>query len=410
MTTTLHGENDNADHSSLAAASSSAAAADTTTKTVWGTFQYVHPSTTVAHLGRDTTGDDAGTIQNATWTSYTVQVEDVRGRTVQPTLQVNGVQLTFSPLYHHSNNDNNNDIPMIDFLDQHDVLQRYYPHCEGLVRQCLTTIQGKDEEQEAVPYLVRAFDHNVRIHAAQQPPALKNAGDSKTQTPLCLVHGDYTDRSAPRRLEYLSQPPRANDVWRSMSLTSSDHGLLDPQLVQEAIQGDDETGTRRRRRFAIINVWRNIDPIHPVRQWPLACVDATTLSPETDVRTLQIQYTDRIGENYLVTYNASHNWMYWSDMTHDEALVLKQWDSAGTTNPAPPTTQAQAPPTSEQTQEQKEENNNNNNNNNNKDNKDDTNKEDFVSTFCIHSAFELPGQELKNLERRSIEVRCVVIY
>ena len=80
------------------------------------------------------------------------------------------------------------------------------------------------------------------------------------------------------------------------------------------------------RRFAIINLWRNI-VAEPVELNPLALCDAATVKPE-DLVVFEIHYTDRIGENYF-KHDQRHRWFYYPEMSRDEALLIKQWDSAG---------------------------------------------------------------------------------
>ena len=61
---------------------------------------------------------------------------------------------------------------------------------------------------------------------------------------------------------------------------------------------------------------------------PLALCDAASVRPE-ELVVFEIHYADRIGENYFAKHDARHRWVYWSAMTRDEALLIKQWDSAG---------------------------------------------------------------------------------
>merc|ERR1719410_3207132 len=89
---------------------------------------------------------------------------------------------------------------------------------------------------------------------------------------------------------------------------------------------------KRRYRYAFINMWRNIDMNSPIQRFPLACLDSSSLSDE-ELRLLQVHYTDRIGENYLVaassTLSNNHHWLYFPAMKNDEVLLIKQWDSYG---------------------------------------------------------------------------------
>jgi hypothetical protein len=80
-------------------------------------------------------------------------------------------------------------------------------------------------------------------------------------------------------------------------------------------------------RFALINVWRNIAD-EPVATHALALCDAQTVTPG-DLSVFELHYADRVGENYFSKQAPGHEWYYYPAMTRDEALLIKQWDSAG---------------------------------------------------------------------------------
>jgi hypothetical protein len=42
-----------------------------------------------------------------------------------------------------------------------------------------------------------------------------------------------------------------------------------------------------------------------------------------------INYADSVGEIYFSKPAPGHEWNYYPAMTRDEALLIKQWDSAG---------------------------------------------------------------------------------
>jgi hypothetical protein len=280
-----------------------------------------------ATLKRNPEGFDSSTW-GAVWQEHAVWVENGRGKHFA--LHSNGFELVeHDPICKKD----------IDFLSKDDVLDNYYPHCEQLLERHLGSSTVK----------VRAFDHNVR----------KQVGE--TQKPLGLVHGDYTIVSGPRRLQLLGEPPKINDVWRERLGTEP---LVDTCIVQECIQG--------KRRYALINVWRNIDPENPVQAMPLGCIDAKTHSAD-DLRVLELQYQDRIGENFIVCPSETHRWVYFPEMVYEEALLIKQWDSAGDF--------AQTKECDHQ-----------------------------LSTFSIHSAFQDPTTPTTAPPRQSIEVRCVAIW
>ena len=72
----------------------------------------------------------------------------------------------------------------------------------------------------------------------------------------------------------------------------------------------------------------------------------------SDLVASDLIYPNRSGETYSVTYNPNHRWFYFPDMTPDEALLLKCYDSTtdGRTRFGPhtafvdPTTPADAAP------------------------------------------------------------------
>jgi hypothetical protein len=120
-----------------------------------------------------------------------------------------------------------------------------------------------------------------------------------------------------------------------------------PQRVHELLP--EEADELLRGRVQIINLWR---PIHgPVRDFPLAVCDASTVRPD-DLVAADLIYRHRVGETYQVIYNPAHRWFYVPEMRTDEALLLKCFDTRtdGTARFAPhtgfvdPTTPADAPP------------------------------------------------------------------
>ena len=300
-------------------------------------MNYIDRHTCLAQVKRDREGNDKE--MDGDWNSEAVNVKNARPLGIK--LHRNGFQLREDPIGEEH----------IDFFDTNDVIDRYYPRCEALLEEIL----GPGVQ-------VKAFDHNIRLADENlQNKKLENAGGSTTQKPLGFVHGDYTRVSAPRRLLHLAQPPKANDVMRHRLKEHA--SLLEPHVVEQALEG--------RRRFALVNVWRSIDPNHPVKSHPLACIDASTVTL-MDLRTLQIHYADRTGENYLACPSESHQWMFFPEMTIDEVLLVKQWDSAGGLAKG----QDQDGP---------------------------------CSTFSLHSAFLTPPDPAA-APRQSMEVRCVCLW
>ncbi len=293
---------------------------------------------------RDRNGSDAG-WEGVDLEARHMPVHDARQveATARHTLAHNGFEARARPLA----------TPDLDFLDHDQVVRSYYPHCAEIVREA----SGAS--------VVAAFDHNIRSAVGKESKR-RIEGGQQVQGPASVVHGDYTLTSAPQRLRDLTRPPGANDTLRT--LLSDDQSLLDAGEVERVLSGG---------RFAIINVWRNIAQ-EPVETHPLALCDATSVRPEHLV-VFEIHYHDRIGENYFAKHADGHQWYFYPELTRDEALLIKQWDSAGElarSNGANP----------------------------------DLAAPDAPCTFSFHSAFEDLTTRPDAPARWSIEVRCVALY
>jgi hypothetical protein len=161
-----------------------------------------------------------------------------------------------------------------DFWDDAEVRRVYYKESEALLRQAT----GADR--------VVIFDHTTRRH-------IRGTQDrsAATRQPARRVHVDHTARSGPQRVRHFL-------------------GVEADRLLRGRVQ--------------IINLWRPIRG--PVRDAPLAVCDASSVAPHELVPT-DLVYRDRVGETYSVRYNPAHRWYYLPEMTPDEALLLKCYDS-----------------------------------------------------------------------------------
>lgn len=164
---------------------------------------------------------------------------------------------------------------MKDFTDEAERKRVYDPEVQALVK----TYSGASE--------VLVFDHTIRIGDEKAMAAIN------ARPPVKGVHNDYTETSAPRRLR--------------------------------EIVGDAEAERRLKKRFAIIQTWRPIR--RPVMIDPLTLCDGRTI-PQQGFILVQRRYEDRTGEVYHIAYNPAHEWFYFPQMTRDEALVFKVFDSS----------------------------------------------------------------------------------
>jgi len=156
------------------------------------------------------------------------------------------------------------------------------------------------------------------------------ANQDGNRGPATRIHVDYTANSGPHR---------ARDV-----LGEAEYARL----------------TAAGARIVQVNVWRPIRG--PVQRAPLALADASSIAPEDLVATDQV-FPDRVGEIYHLTHSAAHRWYYAPDMTRDEVLLIKGWDSLS----------------------------------------------DGRAQYTPHSAFQLPNQSDTAPPRESIEIRTFVV-
>lgn len=291
---------------------------------------------------RDGDGSD-GATEGMDLVDHRVAIHDVRRHEVAPTLHREGFEVRTAAVR-----------TWPDFYDHRAVLQDYYPDCEALVARATGAPR------------VFAFDHNVRSASGQRAARRIREGQ-QVQGPAHMVHGDYTLTSAPLRLQQLTEPPRGNDTLREVL---GPHGqLVDPSLAEAALAPGG--------RFALVNVWRNIADV-PVATHPLALCDARTVRPD-DLVVFEIHYADRIGENYFAKASPRHRWWYWSGLTRDEALLIKQWDSSGALARSHGARSDDADP-------------------------------EAPSSFSFHTAFDDPSSPPDAPDRTSIEVRCVALW
>lgn len=137
---------------------------------------------------------------------------------------------------------------------------------------------------------ILVFDHTIRSKTNETKKITQETNTSQ-RAPVMLVHCDYTSESGPLRVRQLL-PSDATDL-----LT---------------------------RRVAFFNVWKPIR--RTVQERPLAMCDVTS-SPSDDFFKLHLRYRDRDGENYVMRYNPGHRWWYFPDMTPDQVILLKTYES-----------------------------------------------------------------------------------
>ncbi|EME77958.1 uncharacterized protein MYCFIDRAFT_144983 [Pseudocercospora fijiensis CIRAD86] len=228
------------------------------------------------------------------------------------------------------------------FTDDEAIREGYYKEVEKLLREKLPGIKK-----------VHIFDHTIRRREKASP-----------RQPVQQVHVDQT--------------PGAADVRVRRHLGDEAEELL-------------------RGRYQIINVWRPIS--HPASDFPLAVVDWRSTEP-ADFIPVDLMYPKRAdsvtddddrgkeilpdpnsmdstagyevkGETLGVRANTNHKFYYQKDMTPDEVMLLKCYDSYGNDEPM---------------------------------------GKKGIAVRTPHTAFVDPNTPKDAPGRQSIEVRCLVFY
>lgn len=156
------------------------------------------------------------------------------------------------------------------FYDAAEIRAVFYPEIEALLKAATGASTAL------------AFEHDVRRSHGTRTPEVR--------APVPIVHDDYTEVSAPGRAR-----------------------LYLPQEADALLQ----------RRYAVINVWHPITG--PVLESPLAVCDAQSLDPSDLVPTIEgVKH-----EVYRFRFRPRHRWYYFPEMSTDEVLLLKCFDSVG---------------------------------------------------------------------------------
>jgi len=184
----------------------------------------------------------------------------------------------------------------------------YYKEVEQLIKE--TTVAAH----------VFVFDHTVR-----------KGIPGSSRRPAHHVHNDYTNETGVSVAEESINP----EIFASMA----------------------------GKRMIQINVWKSINGT--VHRSPLAFLDASSVEYNDLVKTqIHFKDTDMVGEIFAVRHKPEQRWMFFSEITENEALLIKGYDTdlSG------------------------------------------------VARFTPHTAFEYPNQDETAPARHSIEARAFAFY
>lgn len=165
--------------------------------------------------------------------------------------------------------------------DEQWIEKEYYADVDELVKK----------ETGAISTFI--FDHTVRKRRTADTENLPDTADNRK--PVALVHIDQSRKAGEARItKHLGQ-----------------------ETLEKVLRGE--------LRAQLINVWRPLRG--PVVDTPLAYADFRSVDTEKDLRPSELRYPTWTGETLAVYPNSNHKWYYLSNMTIDETIFLKCYDS-----------------------------------------------------------------------------------
>jgi hypothetical protein len=112
------------------------------------------------------------------------------------------------------------------------------------------------------------------------------------------------------------------------------------ERLAQKVYADARPGGPPYARFIVTGMWRSITD--PPQDWPFTACDARTVDPREGVakpmvhvdvlpqgeaRYAPIPNVDECLASWVAPYNPEHRWWYFPNMTRDEVLLLKHYDS-----------------------------------------------------------------------------------
>jgi len=173
---------------------------------------------------------------------------------------------------------------------------------------------------------VMVFDHTIRSKVNEQQQTAEHT--TTQRAPVMIVHCDYTPVSGPLRVR---------------------------QLLA------DEADALLKRRIAFYNFWKPLK--RRVEEKPLAMCEVTSATQD-DMIKMSLRYRERTGEIFVMRHSPAHRWWYFPQMTPENVLLLKTYES----------------------------------------------ETDGRACFLGHSAFEDPNTPPDALVRESIEIRTMAFF
>lgn len=196
---------------------------------------------------------------------------------------------------------------VVDFWDENEILSVHYPELSKLAKE----ISGADVTAVAA--------HALRRQGPADGPRLSETA-ALARDAAFTVHNDFSDCMKDQFLEMFKHGVTS---VISDDIEKGGLGITEDQL--------------RKGRLAVINFWRPLCHV-PLQRNPLAVLDATSIGDDDIV----LCRHPAKGENYsflkyyrlpvpfintLIRPNPTHRWFIFPNMTRDEVMVFKNYDS-----------------------------------------------------------------------------------
>ena len=131
------------------------------------------------------------------------------------------------------------------------------------------------------------------------------------------------------------------EVLQAASDVHVDYAAEDSRRLGQALLGEEGRAGMPYRRYMAVNIWRALSP--PPQDRPLAICDATSVATQSGVPNALVQVTtmpareEMLSEppegsrnGFLFHFDPAHRWYYYPDMTTDEVVLFKLYDSLET--------------------------------------------------------------------------------
>ncbi|KUJ14030.1 uncharacterized protein LY89DRAFT_152081 [Mollisia scopiformis] len=203
-----------------------------------------------------------------------VPIHDIRGNEDQLLFPKCGFSILHMP----------SSLTTLDYDDHDLVTDRYYSFIEKAVQDF--------SEKSHLGAKVVALDHKVRKRHSTFP--ISNGENYSDPQPVMVAHVDWT-----------------------------------PQTIEKKLRltvGDEKTKVILGGQYQFCHAWRPL--FGPLRGYPLAVCDYSTVNPENDYEITDDVYENHgVDENYMVYHRPGHKWYYLSDQEPTEILLFREYDS-----------------------------------------------------------------------------------